>query len=76
MQLRSLVSLVAPPLCVGCGAAAGTTLGAALVPAGAPVGSLRAVPASSGRLGSSPFIQASRLTLIPLRAAIELSVSP
>src|SRR6266511_3310246 len=62
---------------VGCGAAPGTAPagGAAAgragdVEPGAPVGSLRGVPARRTLFGSRPFIQASCDRAIPLRAAI------
>ena len=48
-------------------------LGAAVC---APFGSFSAVPIRSGWSGSTPFIQASWLTVMPLRAAIAESVSP
>jgi hypothetical protein len=43
---------------------------------GDPVGSLRTVPASSGLLGSRPFMNAICATGTRLRPASELSVSP
>src|SRR5918992_1343393 len=66
---------------VGAGAACGTTVWAgsgvdARGGGGAPVGSLRTVPISSGAAGSSPFIAAIASTDTPELAARPLSVSP
>src|SRR3954452_3670758 len=66
---------------VGSGAAVGTTVAAgagwdARAGAGAPVGSLMTVPASSTPLGLSPFIAAIALTDTRAPAASPESVSP
>jgi ABC-type polar amino acid transport system ATPase subunit len=66
---------------LGSGAAAGTTVAvgagcAARTGAGAPDGSLITVPASSGLLGSSPFMAAICATETPATAARPDSVSP
>src|SRR3954452_7233335 len=66
---------------VGSGAAAGTTFcagagGAARTGTGAPVGSLRTVPASRTPFGSRPFMAAMAFTETRAEAASPDSVSP
>src|SRR3954469_5517023 len=61
---------------IGAGAADVVAAGAAETPAPPAAGRCRVVPASSGRLGSSPLTAASRASETPLRAAIALRLSP
>src|SRR4051795_4245202 len=61
---------------MGAGAADVVAAGAAETPAPPAAGRCRVVPASSGRLGSSPLTAASRASDTPLRAAIALRLSP
>src|SRR3954454_25338880 len=61
---------------MGAGAADVVAAGAAETPPPPAAGRCRVVPASSGRLGSSPLTSASRASETPLRAAIALRLSP